>query len=474
MTSVTNGLLEELTRLVGGDHVLTGKTAIAAYCREHRGLFASRPLAVVRPADRDGVAAVVAACAAADANVIPQGGNTGLVGGSSASGERDMVIVSLERLNRVHGVDAANRTITAEAGCTLEAVQQAATDAGCFFPLSYAAQAECQLGGNLATNAGGMNVLRYGNARELAIGLEVVLPDGRIWEGLTGLRKDNSGYDLRDLFIGAEGTLGIITAAVMRLFPQPQAITTAMVGLSSPDQAVALLHRLQAHTGEAISAFELMSRFSVATAIKQGAGSGEPLTRTHPWYVLLDAATTRAHDTLTSQVEQALGAAEDAGEATDWALADAPDARHQWWRIRNHIPAAQREEGASIKHDVSVPVSSVPEFLRRADALVADYMPGIRPCAFGHVGDGNIHYNLSQPEGMDPEQFLAHWQPISERVHDLVVAMGGSFAAEHGIGRLKHRELTRLKSSVETDLMRAIKGALDPDYRMNPGAVLEL
>jgi D-lactate dehydrogenase (cytochrome) len=463
-------LLATLTDIVGSRHVLTSHDASAPYQRERRGLFNSNPLAVVRPGDTQAVADTVAACAQHSAAIIPQGGNTGLVGGSIAD-RRHTIVLSLERLSHVRTVDPANRTLTAEAGCPLASVQSAAKEADRFFPLSYAAESECQLGGNLATNAGGMNVLRYGNARELTLGLEVVLADGRIWNGLTGLRKDNAGYDLRDLFIGSEGTLGIITAAVMRLFPRPRQTVTALVALDQPEDAVSLLDALQAATGEAISAFELMSRFSIATAVHYDDGCCLPFNQSAPWYVVLDAATTRETDALADWVSSTLRQRHSEGRLREWHLSSTADERARLWRPRNQIPAAQRQQGASIKHDIAVPVSRVPEFLRRADQLMAGYMAGIRPCAFGHVGDGNIHYNLSQPEHMAAEDFLAHWQPVTERIHDLVCAMGGSFAAEHGIGRLKTAELERLKSPVETQLMGAIKGALDPANRLNPGAV---
>lgn len=472
MATADDGLLTRLATIVGPDDVLTLPTAMAPYEHERRGLFTGAAIAVVRPPDTRAVAGVAAACAAADVALVPQGGNTGLVGGTSASDARPAVVISLERLSRIRHVDPANRTLTAEAGCTLSAIQEAAANHDRLFPLSYAAEEECRLGGNLATNAGGMNVLRYGNARELTLGLEVVLPDGRIWDGLSALRKDNSGYDLRDLFIGAEGTLGIITAAVVRLFPRPRQTTTALIGLKSPDAALTLLHRMQAATGESLTAYELMSRFSVTTAVRHTKACAEPFANTHPWYVLMDASTTRDADDLPLRMGATLGETYNDGLLQEWHLGSESDAREALWRIRNHIPAAQKGEGGSIKHDVSVPVSRVPEFLARADDVVADALPGARPCAFGHVGDGNIHYNVSQPEGMDRDTFLAQWQPLSRRIHDLVADMGGSFAAEHGVGRLKTDELTRLKSPIETDLMRAIKTAFDPDHRMNPGVLV--
>lgn len=471
MATVRDSLMARLATIVGPQNVLTGEEATAPYERERRGLFTSTPLAVVRPQDTRAVAGVVAACAAANTAIIPQGGNTGLVGGSSAQ-TRDAVIISLENLNRIRDIDPANATVTAEAGCTLADVQATAASHDRLFPLSYAAESKCRIGGNLATNAGGMNVLRYGNARELTLGVEVVLADGRIWDGLRGLRKDNSGYDLRDLFIGSEGTLGIITAAVMRLFPQPRQTTTALIGLDHAEDALKLLQRLQTATGESITAFELMSRFSVETVIRHTEQCSDPFGTSYPWYVVMDASTTREADDLAMRVWAALGEAHRDELVREWHMGAEPAERETLWRLRNQIPAAQRHEGASIKHDIAVPVSRVPEFLARADALVQDYMPGIRPCPFGHVGDGNIHYNLSQPEAMEPDTFLGHWGPLSRRVHDLAVALGGSFAAEHGVGRLKPDELQRLKSPVESELMRTIKTALDPENRMNPGAVV--
>lgn len=461
-------LLRSLTRELGTDAVLLPGDAMAPYLRERRGLFEGQAIAVVRPADTAGVATAVGLCAEHGAAVVPQGGNTGLCGGAVA--DTGAVVLSLERLNRIRSVDADDFTLTAEAGCTLAAVQRAAAGAGRLFPLSYAAEAECQIGGNLATNAGGMNVLRYGNARDLVLGLEVVLADGRVWHGLRRLRKDNSGYDLKDLFIGAEGTLGIITAAVLKLFPAPRHRATALAALDDPQAAVALLGVLRAGSGDAITTCELMGRTPLGFALAYEAGCHDPFPEPHPWYLLVELTSSREHDDLAGLLATTLGAP--GAPVRAWRVARDADEAADFWQLRNRIPAAQKGAGASIKNDVSVPVSRVPALIERASAAVAELDPQARICAFGHVGDGNIHFNISQPEGADPAAFLARWETFTRCVHDVTVALDGSFAAEHGVGRLKPGEVARLKDPVEQSLMRSLKAALDPEDRLNPGKVI--
>jgi len=461
-------LLRSLTHAIGGGAVLAPGEATAPYLRERRGLFQGQAAAVVRPADTAGVAATVRICREHGAAVVPVGGNTGLCGG--AVGAADSVLLSLERLDRIRDVDAEGFTLTAEAGCTLATVQRAADGAGRLFPLSYAAEAECQIGGNLATNAGGMNVVRYGNARDLVLGVEVVLADGRVWDGLRRLRKDNSGYDLKDLFIGAEGTLGIITAAVLKLFPAPRHRATALLALDDPAAAVALLARLRAASGDAVTTCELMGRTPLAFALEHGRGCSEPFAAAHPWYLLVELTSSRRRDDLPGLLGEALDAPD--APLREWRLAADAATAAAFWRLRNGIPEAQKGAGASIKNDISVPVSRVPALIEEAGQAVAERAPGVRICAFGHVGDGNIHFNLTRPEDGDDEAFLARWAELTRCVHDVALRLGGSFAAEHGIGRLKPAEVSRLKDPVEQDLMHALKSALDPADRLNPGKVV--
>lgn len=437
------------------------------YLSERRGLFAGTAEAVLRPASVEAVSAILAICHEGGVGVVPQGGNTGLCGG--ANPERAQIVLALDRLNRIREVDAENFTLTAEAGCILADVQAAADTADRLFPLSYAAEDRCQIGGNLSTNAGGMNVLKYGNARDLCLGLEVVLADGRVWPGLGKLRKDNSGLDLKDVFIGAEGTLGIITAATLKLFPRPTARATAMIGLSSAEAAVTILGRLRGASADALTACELMARLPMDFALRHGVDCEDPFPAAYPWYLLADLSSSRPEDDLAGVLRACLAEGVGDGLVQAYTVAgDASEAR-ALWRIRESIPEAQRSEGASIKHDVSVPVSRIPAFLGRATAAVESDLPGIRPCPFGHVGDGNIHFNLSQPEDMESSDFLARWDHFNGIVHDIAMALGGSFAAEHGVGKLKPASLTRYKSAVEIELMRSLKQAWDPSGILNPG-----
>jgi FAD/FMN-containing dehydrogenase len=467
--------LHGLREIVGAPYVFTTAFDTAPYCTDWRGRYAGQPLCVVKPASTAEVAAVVQACAAAGIAVVPQGGNTGLCGGATPLGADHLpggeVLVSLTRLNRIRAIDTDNNTLTVEAGCTLAAVQEAAASAGRLFPLSLAAEGTATIGGNLATNAGGVQVLRYGNARELCLGLEVVLPDGRIWNGLRSLRKDNTGYDMKQLFIGAEGTLGLITAAVLKLFSRPRQIATAWVTLESPAHAVALLTRLREKIGGRVTAFELVSRPALELVLKHIPGSRDPLATRSDWQVLIELSDTMDSD-LDAPLEAVLAEAIEAGAATDAVIAKSENQSQALWALRENISEAQKIEGLSIKHDISVPVSHLAEFITRTDAALASAFPGVRIVCFGHLGDGNLHYNQSKPAVQDNAGFIAQTAAVNRLVHDLAHELGGSISAEHGLGQLKRAEILRYKSTVEMDMMRAIKHALDPRHIMNPGKVL--
>ncbi len=462
-------VLQRLREAVGEKGLIDDAAAVEPYLREERGLFCGDCSAVVRPASTAEVARVVTLCAEAGVPVVPHGGNTGLVGGGVPRGG---IVLSTARLDRIRHVDPPNRTITAEAGVILADLQQAADEAGALFPLSLGAEGSCRIGGNLATNAGGMNVVRYGNARDLVLGLEVVLPDGRIWDGLRALRKNNTGYDLKHLFLGSEGTLGIITAAVLKLFARPRSSETAMVAVPTLDAAVELFGRINDVAGDALSGFELIARIALDFCLQHIPGCTDPMAEPHPWYVLLKLTSPRPDDPLREVIEEVLAAAWDAGVVLDAVVAQSETQAAELWRMRESIPEAQKPEGGSIKNDVSVPLSRVPAFIARASRAVEEALPGIRPVPFGHLGDGNIHFNLSQPVGMDRDAYLAQWDRIERIVSDIAADLGGSFSAEHGIGELKRSALLRYKSEVEIDLMRQIKQALDPRNIMNPGKVL--
>ncbi|MBK9703553.1 MAG: FAD-binding oxidoreductase [Betaproteobacteria bacterium] len=472
MTDKRATLRARLEAAVGTAQVLTAAADTAPYLTDWRGRFHGRAQAIVRPGSTAEVAAVVQACAKAETAVVAQGGNTGHCGGATPDASGDAVLLSLVRLDRVRAVDAENGTLTVEAGMTLAAVQQAAAEAGLYFPLSLAAEGSCTIGGNIATNAGGTAVLRFGNARELVLGLEVVLADGRIWNGLRGLRKDNTGYDLKQLFIGAEGTLGVVTAAVLKLFAAPRVRATALVAVADPPAAVALLGRLKQALGDRLVGFELMSALSLALSRKHQPRLPDPLPG-HPWYALIEAHDSAPDAPVATMVEQALAAALDEGVARDATLAQSGEQAAALWQLRENIAEAQRREGPNIKHDISLPVSSIPAFLAEAAAALQAAFPGVRLVTFGHLGDGNLHYNLAGPEAESAETFMAHTAAANRIVHDLVAAHGGSISAEHGIGQLKREELVRYKSEIELELMRRVKTALDPLGILNPGKVLE-
>ncbi len=468
-----NDLPAALASIVGARHVVTDPAALAPRLIDWRKRYHGAARCLVEPGTADEFARVVAACAAARVPMVPQGGHTGLVGGSTPLPDGASVILSTRRLNRIRELDARNNTMTVEAGCILADLQRAAADADRLFPLSLAAEGTCQIGGNLATNAGGLNVLRYGTAREQVLGLEAVLPDGRLWNGLRRLRKDNTGYDLKQLFIGAEGTLGVITAAVLRLHPRPRETAAAFAAVPDVDAALRLFARVQAATAESCVSFELLPRFGLDLALRHVADTRDPLAERHPWYVLVEVAGGTGDGGLRTALEDALGEAHETGAVLDAALAENAGQRAAFWHLREAIVEAQRHAGASIKHDIAVPVSAVPAFLERAIPAVEAMIPGVRPVPFGHLGDGNLHFNLTQPAEADPEAFLAEWERVNAAVHDIVADFDGSISAEHGIGRMKVGENARFKPAVEIEMMCAIKHSLDPHNLMNPGKVIE-
>ncbi|MBI4183242.1 MAG: FAD-binding oxidoreductase [Proteobacteria bacterium] len=470
--AVPERLIAALREALGPAGVIEDAASIAPYMRDARGLFTGRSPVVVRPGSTAEAAAAVRLCAEARVPMVPQGGNTGLVGGSVPDESGGQVLISLSRLNRVRAIDPVNLTLTAEAGCVLAQVRSAAAEAGRFFALSLASEGTAQIGGNLSTNAGGNTTVRYGNAREQVLGLEVVLPDGRVWDGLRALRKDNTGYDLKHLFIGAEGTLGIITAAVLRLYPAARDTAVAMAAVRDPRAAVALLAELQAEHAEVVTSFEYLPRIGVEFVLRHAPASRDPFARAYRHYALIELSSSRPGAALRGALEQALARGLERGQVLDAVIAGSEAQAQALWRLREEMSDAQKPEGGSIKNDVSVPVSRVAEFLETATERVERELPGIRVVAFGHLGDGNIHFNLSQPEGADRETFLARWDHFADMVNDIVAGFGGSFSAEHGIGRLKREVLARYRSPVELDLMRRIKAAIDPHNLMNPGKIL--
>lgn len=465
-------LLDALVKIVGPAHVLLG-TKAQAYLTDWRGRYQGQAQYVVRPGSTAEVAAVVRLCAESGVPMVPQGGNTSLCGAATPDDSGQAVLISLSRLNRILAVDRDNDTITLEAGCLLASAQQAAIEAGRLLPLSLASSGSCQIGGNLSTNAGGVQVLRYGNTRDLTLGLEVVLPDGQIWDGLRALRKDNTGYDLKQLFIGAEGTLGIITAAVLKLFPLPTATLTAWLAVPDAAAAIGLLSAAKQAFGARITAFELISRVALEMVITHLPGSVDPLSISSPWYVLMELSDSGSDTRLRTAGEEFIDAhLDEHGLIRGGTLAVSSQQARRLWALRENISEAQKIEGISIKHDVSVPVSCIPDFLQRAGTALAKDFPGVRVVAFGHVGDGNLHYNLSIPIAQENAAFIAMTPAVNRLVHDLVVELGGSISAEHGLGQLKREEIRRYKSPVEMRLMQQIKSSLDPHDLMNPGKVL--
>ncbi|MEN2975542.1 FAD-binding oxidoreductase [Tistrella bauzanensis] len=464
-------VLERMRAIVGPRGWRDDPAMMAPHLKEWRGLWTGHTPAVVMPGSTDEVAAVVGLAAEAGIAIIPQGGNTGLVGGGVPSEDGTELLVSLARMNRIRDIDPAGGSMIAEAGCILADVQTAAAEAGRLFPLSLASEGSARIGGLISTNAGGVHVLRYGSMRDLVLGLEVVLPDGRIWNGLRRLRKDNTGYALRHLFAGAEGTLGIITAAALTLAPMPRHRAAAFVALPSADAALDLFARARDHAGDLLEAFELINATPLGFALRHLPGMMHPLPSAEgPWFVLIELAGPIPLDDL---LEGLLAEALEAGMVEDAALARSEAQRHGFWSLREGLSEAQKHEGASIKHDVSVPVSDVPALITRGTALVLSIVPGARLCPFGHMGDGNIHFNVSRPLDMSDQDFLARWDEIAHAVHDLVAELGGSFSAEHGVGRLKTADLRRYRSAVEVGLMERLKRVIDPAGIMSPGRVLD-
>jgi FAD/FMN-containing dehydrogenase len=461
-------LIARFRKIVGDKYAVTDAAEIAPYLTEERDLFHGRSPLVLRPGSTAEVSGICKLASEHRIALVPQGGNTGLVGGQTPhNGE---VLVSMRRLDKIRDIDTASNTMTCEAGVVLQVAQQRASEVDRLFPLSLGAEGSCTIGGNLSTNAGGTTALAYGVAREMALGIEVVLADGRILNTLSKLKKDNTGYDLRNLFIGAEGTLGFITAATLKLFPKPRAVETAFVGLKSPALALKLLSIAQNEAAGTLTSFELLSDIAVDFSIRHGIDIRDPLADKHPWYVLMELSSPR--DDARATLESILALGLEQAIVDDAVIASNLSQRKAFWKLRDEMSAAQKPEGGSIKHDISVPVVAVPDFIAQADAAVVKLIPGARPVPFGHLGDGNIHYNVSQPIGGDGADFLARWHEVNAVVFDIVLRMGGSISAEHGIGVLKRDELPEVKDKVAIELMRAIKAMLDPFGIMNPGKVL--
>ena len=465
-------VIERLKAAVGPRGVVDDPAELLPHVTEWRGLYKGATPLMLRPATVEEAQAVMALCNEHAVGIVPQAGNTSLCGGSVPDDSGDQIIVSLSRLNRVRSVDAENATMVAEAGCVLADLQATAEAAERIFPLSFAAEGSAQLGGFLSTNAGGTNVLKYGNARDQVLGLEVILPDGRLWEGLRLLRKDNTGYDLKHLFIGAEGTLGLITAASLKLFPKPRSRVTAWLGLKDVAAAISLLALARELSGDMVTGFELMPRNGLEMVLRHIAGTRDPLADRWPWYILMELSSGLPQPIVQAVADDILEAGTDKGLIADGVVASSEAQAQELWKLREVMSETQKLEGASIKHDVSVPVSAVARFIEEGMAAVTAFMPGARPVPFGHLGDGNIHFNISQPVDADAQAFLARWEDMNEVVHGIVATFGGSISAEHGIGALKRDLLPRYKSAVEMELMRQLKATLDPKGIMNPGKVL--
>ena len=468
--SASSEFISRLTAIVGVDNAITDPAEQAPYLKEWRDLYVGRTPLIVKPASTEEVSRILALANAEGVGVVAQGGNTGLVGGQIPHEAGTEIVLSLSRMRRIRDVDPAGTSMTVEAGVTLAEVQEAARGAGRLFPLGLASEGTATIGGNLATNAGGHAVLAYGTARALVSGLEVVLADGSVWGGLKALKKDNTGYDLRDLFIGSEGTLGVITAATLKLFPQPDERATAFVALPSLDALLPIFQLAERRAGPALTAFEFMSALLVSFVVRHIPNTRIPLADGAPWYVLIELSG--AEGSTAPLIERVLGEAVESGLATDAVIAQSLTQAEDLWRLRESASEAQKGEGGSIKHDISVPVARLPEFLGLAGEAVERVCPGARPVPFGHFGDGNVHYNISQPHGMARADFIALWDTMACAVHDVAVSLGGSISAEHGIGRLKVDELVRVKSPVEIEMMRRIKAALDPNGILNPGKVI--
>jgi FAD/FMN-containing dehydrogenase len=465
-------LISRFASIVGERHALTAAADTAPYVTERRGLWSGTAALVLRPGSVDEVSRILKLATQTRTPIVPQGGNTGLVGGQMPDRSGREVVLSLSRLDRIRELDPLSNTVTAEAGVVLEKLHDAADAADRLFPLTLASQGSCQIGGNLSSNAGGTGVLAYGNARELCLGVEVVLPTGEVLDDLRKLRKDNTGYDLKDLFVGGEGTLGVITAAVLKLFPKPKGREVAWAGVASPEAALALFGLAEERAGPALTAFEMIGATPLAFVERHMPGAAKPLEGDWPWHVLIEISSGRSAEDARSLAEDILAAGLEAELVGDAAIAQSLAQAAAFWKLRESISDAQRPEGSSIKHDISVPVASIPEFIRRGAEAVASVSPQARVVCFGHMGDGNLHYNVSQPVGADPQAFLALYRPMNKAVHDVVRSLNGSISAEHGIGRLKRDELIATAPPLAIDLMRRIKAAFDPAGIMNPGKVI--
>lgn len=468
------GLLDRFAAIVGDAHVLRDQHDLAPHLIEGRGLYHGASPMLLKPGSTAEVSAILKLASQTGTPIVPQTGNTGMVGGQTPRDGGSDIIVSLQRMNRIREVDPVANLLVADGGAILADVQKAAEAVDRLFPLSLGSEGSCRIGGNLSTNAGGTAVLAYGNSRQLCLGLEVVLPTGEIWDGLRRLKKDNTGYDLRDLFIGAEGTLGIITGAVLKLFPRPVGRQVAFAGLKSTEDALKLFERASILCGTALTGFELMPRIGVEFTLRHTPGVRDPLSGPHDWYVLIDISTSDSAETAKRMIEALLEQGFEAGLVQDAVIASSVAQQNALWHMRESMSDAQKPEGGSIKHDVSVPVSKIPDFMAKADKAVLEAVPGARICAFGHLGDGNIHYNISQPVGADKTAFLARWREVNEIVHPIALAAGGSISAEHGIGQLKRDELAAIRPPIEMELMRRIKKAFDPAGIMNPDKVVRL
>ena len=465
-------LIERFIEIVGVNHALVDQDVISSYLVEQRGLYHGRTPLVLRPSSPKEVSEIMKLASATGTPIVPQGGNTGLVGAQQPDESANEIIVSMERLNRIRSIDVEGNLALVEAGVVLHTLQEKVDEKGRFFPLSLGSEGSCQIGGNLSSNAGGTDVLAYGNTRELCLGLEVVLPDGRILDDLRYVKKDNSGYDLKDLFIGAEGTLGIITAAVMKLFPKPQGKAVAYAGMKSPEKALELLLLAQKKAGSMLTGFELMAKVGMEMSLNYVKGARAPLERESEWYVLLDISSSHSDGEANNTMEDILSDALQQGIIEDASIAQSVSQQKEFWRLREDMSPAQKLEGGSIKHDISVPIASIPDFISEAAKIIETISPGARIVCFGHMGDGNLHYNVSQPVGADKQAYLSLWGEMNHRIHTLVMSYNGSFSAEHGIGQLKRKELVAFKSPVALSLMRSIKQIFDPKNIMNPGKML--
>ena len=469
---ISDELAAQFAAIVGVKYALDDSGDMAPYLTEWRDLYSGSARMILRPGSTEQVSQILKLANETGTGIVPQGGNTGLVGAQTPFDGKCEIVVSLSRMNEITTIDTDANTLVCGAGTVLANIQAAADDANRLFPLSLGAEGSCQIGGNLSTNAGGTGVLAYGNARDMVLGLEVVLANGNIWDGLKTLRKDNTGYDLKQMFVGAEGTLGIITKVALKLFAKPKAREVAFAGLASPEAAVAMFRHVIGAEGRNITGFEIMPRIGLEFVLRHTPGTRDPLANDHPWYVLLEISSGDHPEALKSRAENLLGEIIEAGIVADAVLANSGQQAKDFWHMRTSLSEVQKQEGGSIKHDISVPVSSIPEFLTRAAIEVEKCVPGARPVPFGHLGDGNIHYNISQPIGADRDAFITRWEDVNDAVHAVVVALDGSISAEHGIGILKRDLLPRYKSDVEMEMMRALKQTYDPNNILNPGKLI--